>query len=113
LLLTSAGHQQDGLDPALTLLGFPLVYTIHPFGGWRIRAVSVRFQQGETNMPTLKKLLDLFRSEEETSIYVLPVIHGGFGVYANKVLLAIHTDQSSAEAHCLRLRSQQTSDIEI
>jgi hypothetical protein len=58
-------------------------------------------------MPILKKLLDLFRSEEEISMYVLPVIHGGFGVYANKLLLAIHTDQASAEAHCLRLRNQQ------
>lgn len=64
-------------------------------------------------MPTLKKLLDMFRSEEEISMYVLPVIHGGFGVYANKNLLAIYTDQALAEAHCLRLRNQQTSDIEI
>ncbi len=62
-------------------------------------------------MPTLKKLLYLFRSKEETSMYVLPVIHGGFGVYANKLLLAIHTDQSSAEAHCLRLRNQHASDV--
>ena len=52
-------------------------------------------------MPTLKELLDLFRSNEGTSIYALPVIHGGFGVYANKVLLAIHTSQALAEAHCM------------
>ena len=58
-------------------------------------------------MPTLKKLFDLFRSQEEVSIYVLPVFQGGFGVYANKLLLAIHADQSSAEAHCMRLRNQQ------
>ena len=64
-------------------------------------------------MPSLKKLLDLFRSNDDISLYVLPVIHGGFGVFANKMLLAIHTDQSSAESHCLRLRNQQASDMEI
>ena len=64
-------------------------------------------------MPTLKKLLDLFRSNEGTSIYALPVIHGGFGVYANKVLLAIHTSQALAEAHCMRLRNQQESDMGV
>jgi hypothetical protein len=67
----------------------------------------------EIKMPTLKKLLDMFRSEADISLYVLPVIHGGYGVYANKVLLAIHTDQDSAEAHCLRLRNQQVSDIGV
>jgi len=58
-------------------------------------------------MPIIQKLVDLFRSEAEVSIYVLPVIQGGFGVYANKLLIAIHTDQDSAEAHCQRLRNQQ------
>ena len=62
-------------------------------------------------MPIIQKLLDLFRSEEEISIYVLPVVHGGFGVYANKMLIAIHTDQNAAETHCLRLRNQQASDV--
>jgi len=63
-------------------------------------------------MPIIQKLLDLFRSEEEISIYVLPVVHGGFGVYANKMLIAIHTDQTVAEAHCLRLRNQQALDTD-
>ncbi len=58
-------------------------------------------------MPTIKKLLDLFRSKEEISIYVLPVIRDSFGVYANKMLLAIYTDQATADAHCQRLRNPQ------
>jgi hypothetical protein len=37
----------------------------------------------------------------------LPIIHGGFGVYANAVLLAIHADRATADAHCARLRNQQ------
>jgi hypothetical protein len=37
-------------------------------------------------------------------------IHGGFGVYADTVLIAIHSDQVSADAHCQRLRNQQAQD---
>ena len=32
---------------------------------------------------------------DESSLRVLPITHGGFGVYANKVLLAIHDDQAA------------------
>jgi len=63
-------------------------------------------------MQTIKKLLDMCRAEEDVAMHVLPVTHGGFGVYANKLLLAIHTDLVAAEAHCLRLRNQQAADME-
>ena len=49
-------------------------------------------------------------SEDEIFLRVLPIIDGGYGVYANTVLIAIHTDQAAAVAHCQRLREQQAAD---
>jgi hypothetical protein len=46
-------------------------------------------------------------AESDIFLRVLPIIHGGFGVYANTVLIAIHSDQATANAHCQRLRNQQ------
>jgi hypothetical protein len=41
---------------------------------------------------------------------VLPSIHGGFGVYADSLLIAIHKEEAAAIAHCLRLRNQQAQE---
>ena len=41
---------------------------------------------------------------------VQPMIQGTFGVYANTVLIAIHTERAIAEVHCQRLRDQQFSE---
>jgi hypothetical protein len=49
-------------------------------------------------------------AEDEFFLHVLPTIDGGYGVYANAVLIAIHTDQAAAVAHCQRLRDQQAGD---
>jgi len=38
---------------------------------------------------------------------VQPIVHGGFGVYANAVLIAIYTDRAAADAHCQQLLGQQ------
>jgi len=38
---------------------------------------------------------------------VQPIVHDRFGVFANAVLIAIHINQAAADAHCLRLRTQQ------
>jgi hypothetical protein len=43
----------------------------------------------------------------EFSLRVQPIVHGGFGVYANAVLLAIHNDQAAADEHCQQLLGQQ------
>jgi hypothetical protein len=61
-------------------------------------------------MQTIKKLLGLYKPVDDISLRVLPIIHGGFGVYANSVLIAIHNDLANADAHCKRLRNQQISD---
>ena len=59
-------------------------------------------------MERIRKLLGLDDPlDNEITLRVLPIIHGGFGVYANTVLIAIHTDQAAAYAHCQRLRNQQ------
>jgi hypothetical protein len=58
-------------------------------------------------MQLFKKLLGLDDTVDDTFLRVQPIIHGGFGVYANAVLVAIHIDQASADAHCQRLRNQQ------
>jgi hypothetical protein len=44
---------------------------------------------------------------DEFSLRVQPIVHGGFGVYANAVLIAIHTDRADADAHCQRLLGQK------
>jgi hypothetical protein len=46
-------------------------------------------------------------AESDIFFRVLPIFHGGFGVYANTILIAIHSDQAAANAHCQRLRNQQ------
>ncbi len=61
-------------------------------------------------MQTIRRLLGFGEPADDISLRVLPIIHGGFGVYANKVLIAIHNDRASADAHCQRLRNQQASD---
>jgi hypothetical protein len=47
---------------------------------------------------------------EDIQLHVLPAIRGGFGVFANAVLIAVHIDQEAANAHCQRLRHQQAED---
>jgi hypothetical protein len=59
-------------------------------------------------MQSIKKLLGLDDpADDDISLRVVPIVHGGFGVYANAVLIAIHDDQGDADAHCQRLRNQQ------
>jgi hypothetical protein len=54
-----------------------------------------------------RKLFSWDKPTDDISLRVQPIIHGGFGVYANSVLIAIHSDQATANAHCQRLRNQQ------
>jgi hypothetical protein len=58
-------------------------------------------------MKSIKKLIGLDDPVDDIFLRVLPIVHGGYGVYANTVLIAIHDDQGEAEAHCQRLRNQQ------
>jgi hypothetical protein len=55
----------------------------------------------------IKKLLGLFDSaDEDISLHVLPKIHGGYGVYANKLLIANFDTKLEAYMHRQRLRNQ-------
>jgi hypothetical protein len=67
-------------------------------------------QREEYSMLKIKRLLGFDEPADDISLRVLPIIHGGFGVYANRVLIAIHNDKASADAHCQRLRNQQVSE---
>jgi hypothetical protein len=58
-------------------------------------------------MNTINSPLGCDRSTEDICLCVLPIDRGGFGVFANTVLIAIHNDQAAADAHCQRLRHQQ------
>jgi hypothetical protein len=59
-------------------------------------------------MKLIKKLFPVVRSTEiEILLRVLPIHRESFGVFANSVLIAIHTNQAEADAHCQRLRKQQ------
>jgi hypothetical protein len=82
----------------------------HSNGGLRAVAVLPESGKGENNMQTIRKLLGFGEPADDISLRVLPIIHGGFGVYANTVLIAIHNDQASADEHCKRLRNQQVSE---
>jgi hypothetical protein len=44
------------------------------------------------------------------TLCVQPLGGGGFGVYANAVLIAVHDDQGKADAHCQRLLNQQAAE---
>jgi len=59
-------------------------------------------------MRLIRKLLGLDDPlDGEFSLRVQPIVHGGFGVYANAVLIAIYTDRAAADAHCQQLLGQQ------
>ena len=58
-------------------------------------------------MKTINGPLGFDQPAEGIYLCVLPIDRGGFGVYANMVLIAIHNDQAAADAHCQRLRHQQ------
>jgi hypothetical protein len=62
-------------------------------------------------MEANKSLLDHNDPDRKVDFRVIPVIRGGFGVYANAVLIVIHHDHADAEAHCLRLRLQQSQEV--
>ncbi len=55
-------------------------------------------------------LRDRKDTDQKIDLRVLPVIRGGFGVYADAVLIVIYNQQGDADAHCLRLRLQQAQD---
>jgi hypothetical protein len=44
------------------------------------------------------------------SLCVQPIFNSQYGVYANAILIAIHVDQDSADAHCQRLYKEQVQD---
>jgi hypothetical protein len=57
----------------------------------------------------IKKLLGLFDpADEDIFLHVLPKIHGGYGVYANKLLVANFDTKLEANMHRQRLRNQQS-----
>ena len=59
-------------------------------------------------MQLLEKQVDTEKTTESIYFCVQSTSGGGYGVYANALLIAIHTDQASADAHCQRLRNQQS-----
>ena len=85
-----------------------LCFAIHPNGGWRLPTGLSEWVEGENNMQSIR---NRFAQENpalnEILLYVLRLVHGGFGIYADAVLIAIHPDQASADAHCQRLINQQ------
>jgi hypothetical protein len=65
-------------------------------------------------MRLFKNLLGLGDpADDDIFLRVRPILHGGYGVYANSVMLAIHNHQAHADAHCQRLRNQQAADARL
>ena len=64
-------------------------------------------------MEFIRKLLGLDDTrKEEVSLHVQPISDGGYGVCANKVVIAIHHYKADADAHCQRLKDQQAQDAQ-
>jgi hypothetical protein len=65
----------------------------------------------ENNVHVAKKLFALDEpANNEIGLRVRPLVVGGFAVYADAMLIAIHADQGTADADCLRLMLQQAQD---
>jgi hypothetical protein len=60
-------------------------------------------------MQLLEKQVDVNKPMEYFYFCVQPNIGGGYRVYANTVLIATHTNEAAADAHCQRLRDQQAA----
>jgi hypothetical protein len=74
------------------------------------KCLSKSEKNGGKNMQANNILRDRKDTERVIDFRVVPIIRGGFGVYADAVLIVFHEDQAEAEAHCLRLRLQQTQE---
>jgi hypothetical protein len=66
-----------------------------------------KYIKGEDDMQRIRNLFGIGDHTDDIYLRVKPISHGGFGVYANAVLIAVHTVRATADAHCLRLRNQQ------
>jgi hypothetical protein len=56
---------------------------------------------------------DYHHFDGHITLCVQPLVggdYGDYGVYANAVIVAIHADRATADAHCQRLRNQQSLD---
>jgi hypothetical protein len=63
---------------------------------------------GENSAKVIRHLLGLDDPlDREIALRVQPISHGGFGVYANMVLIAIYSNKADADVHCQRLLNQQ------
>ena len=71
-----------------------------------------RHHMSEARMQNVRKLLGFDDPLDDLiSLHVQPIAGARHGVFANAVLIAIHPDQATADAHCQRLRSQQAEGL--
>jgi len=62
-------------------------------------------------MQSIKHLFTLENpAMNEILLSVQPLDRGGFGVYADFQVIAIHNSQAAADAHCQRLLRQQVEN---
>ncbi len=63
---------------------------------------------GEISILSIAQSMSIYKqADREITLCVQPVDDCNYGVYANAVLIAIHLDRVSADAHCQRLRNQK------
>jgi hypothetical protein len=68
----------------------------------------MKVTMGEISILSIAQSMSIYKQVDgKITLRVQPIDDCNFGVYANAVLIAIHPDQASAEAHCQRLRRQQ------
>ena len=77
-----------------------------------VLAVTIESHMSEASIRTIRKLLGQDDPlVDNILLNVQPIAYSRFGVFANAVLIAIHSDHVTADAHCQRLRNQQAEDL--
>jgi hypothetical protein len=101
---------------------YPRSYKNHPNGGLCAPARLSESSKGGQAMRLSSGIRDdsLLSNAEAMSVYhpfdggitlcVQPIGDGAYCVYANAVIIAVHRDRPSADAHCQRLRNQQVDE---
>ena len=95
------GHRRMVQTQSFNRLGFLF--------GTGVRFMSfMKATMGEFSILSIAQSMSIYKQVHgKITLCVHPIDECNYGVYANAVLIAIHKDQVTADAHCQRLSSQQ------
>jgi hypothetical protein len=71
----------------------------------------MKITMGEISILSIAQSMSIYKQGDgKITLCVHPIDECNYGLYANAVLIAIHPDQASADAHCERLHDQQSAE---